>query len=129
MNTRRNIRLDQAPGQARNVKLRTMGLLRGAISAAFLAASATLWRKDSSVYAIDDFLQGQVRHNELQSQDLTSFFPPRLDRNTVDYRVLIRPLRDAAAKGFSTGKSLLDPFPVNAPIPTAVPLGFALSIG
>jgi hypothetical protein len=81
-----------------------MGLLRGAISAAFPGVPQFSGGRVILVYAIDDFLQGQVRHNQLQSRDVTSVSLPRRDRNTVDYRVLIRPLRDAVAEVFPQGK-------------------------
>jgi hypothetical protein len=40
-----------------------MGLLRGAIPAAFLSGPQLSGGWVILVYAIDDFLQGQVRHN------------------------------------------------------------------
>jgi hypothetical protein len=81
-----------------------MGLLRGAISAAFPGVPQFSGGRVILVYAIDDFLQGQVRHNQLQSRDVTSVSLPRRDRNTVDYRVLIRPLRGAVAEVFHREK-------------------------
>jgi hypothetical protein len=85
-----------------------MGLVWGAIFAPFLGGPRLSGGRVVPVYAIDDFLQGQGRHNKLQGQDAMSLPLPRLDRNTVDYRGLIRPRCEAAAtKVFPQGKVCL----------------------